>query len=300
MSNQTITGPFEFIIGTNDLQRMWSFLRVFGFDEASSITIEQQAALELYGCVEAQSQLLLRCSATETVVRLVLTDAHVQPMRAFEAGGHGIDFYTTSITEAIERAAQAGGSRPSPVSWTIDTGRHLTEARIVSPDESFAVFCVSYSAGGVPTILDQDAGRLFSEVSLTSWIIPADHIEEEFQFWGRGFGYRNIRRTMLAKDAMVDLMKLPHAEAMGCSMFADDRPRCPVDLLWYPDRTMSRRDDWPLRPGLFALGFRGAGLQTQNLQSGALTTVQVRDSEGRTVTILAGRSPGGIRFHLHS
>lgn len=298
MPNHPVTGPFEFIIGTADLPRTSAFLGVFGLTNKTSITIGEEVALALYGRAEARSQMLLSRPDTETVIRLVLTNMPAKPMSAFEAGGHGIDFYAMDISEAIERAANAGGSRPSPVSWTIDTGRHLTEARIVSPDGSFAVFCVSYSAGGIPTILDQDANDLFSEVSLTSWIIPADLIEREFVFWAREFGYRNIRRTMLSKEAMVGLMKLPHPEAMGCSMFADDKPRCPVDLLWYPDRSMPRRDDWPLRPGLHALGFKSDGRFEPGGADGEFRRIETRDHESLVTTITAGRSPGGIRFHV--
>lgn len=300
MSKHSVTGPYEFIIGTADLQQTSAFLGVFGFTDKTSITVGEEAALALYGRAEARSQMLLFRPDTETVIRLVLTNMPAMAMGAFEAGGHGIDFYTTNITEAIERAANEGGSRPSPVGWTIDNGRHLTEARIVSPDGSFAVFCVSYSAGGIPTVLDQDANGLFSEVSLTSWIIPADLIESEFMFWAQEFGYRNIRRTMLSKEAMVDLMKLPHPEAMGCSMFADDRPRCPVDLLWYPDRSMPRRDDWPLRPGLHALGFKSDERFEPGESDGEFRRIETMDHQGRVTTIMAGRSPGGIRVHVQS
>lgn len=300
MSIQSVTGPNEFIIGTTDLQKCSTFLRVFGFTDALPVTIDEATAVGLYGCAEARNQLLLSRPDTDTAVRLVLTNIPAQPMRAFEAGGHGIDFYTTDISEAIERAARAGGSWPSPVSWTIDTGRHLTEARIVSPDGSFAVFCVSYSAGGIPTILDRDASGLFSEVSLTSWIVPQDLVEREFGFWGQEVGYRNIRRTMLSKEAMVELMKLPHPEAMGCSMYADSGPRCPVDLLWYPDREMPRRDDWPLRPGLYALGFRCEGTFEPKQPGDGFKKIEWRDERGTVKAIVVGRSPGGIRFHIHS
>jgi hypothetical protein len=293
-----ITGPFEFIVGANDLHATAEFLKVFGFDLVRPMMIDEEVAFQLYGCVEARSQLLLSSSATQTNVRLVHTNAAPVAMKPFEAGGHGIDFYTTDIERALELASGAGGSRPSPVSWTIDTGRRLTEARIVSPDGTFTVFCVSYSAGGIPTILDQDDQRLFSEVTLTSWIIPADRIEREFDFWGSAFGYRNIRRTTLSKEAMVDLMQLPRPEVMGCSMFADIKPRCPVDLLWYPDVASALRDDWPLKPGLFALAFK---LSKDKPPTALLDNSNAVTAGGETsrVCVYAGRSPGGIRYHLH-
>lgn len=298
MKIQTFTGPFEFVVGTNDLHSTTSFLRAFGYDQVTPITIDRNVALSLYGCAEAQCQTLLSRSETETAVRLVLTNAPAKPMQEFEAGGHGIDFYTTAIETAIDRAVDAGGSRPTPVSWTIDTGRKLTEARIVSPDGSLAVFCVSYAPGGIPTILDKNSDLMFSEVALTSWIIPRDLIEEEFRFWSDAFGYRNIRRTMLSKEAMVELMKLPHPEEMGCSMYADDRPRCPVDLLWYPERDIPLREDWPLRPGLYALGFKQSFADAPELPGAISHIVRPVASDRKVATITAGRSPGGIRYQI--
>lgn len=292
-----ITGPFEFVIGANDLDATAAFLKVFGFDSIRPALTSGASALQLYGCSEAGNQLILSSSATSTNVRLVQTKTPPMAMKPFEAGGHGIDFYTTDIARALDLASSVGGSRPDPVSWTIDTGRRLTEARIVSPDGSFTVFCVSYSAGGIPTILDTDHQRLFSEVTLTSWIIPADKIELEADFWGTAFDYRNIRRTMLSKEAMVDLMQLPRPEAMGCSMFADSKPRCPVDLLWFPDIKLELRDDWPLKPGLFALAFKLP--QDAALHRPLIDRSQPVAEMSSELPLHFGRSPGGIRYHLH-
>ncbi len=298
MQNHAITGPFEFIIGANDLEKTAHFLEAFGFDARMHVTTDANSATVLYGDAEARHQLVLSQKETETTVRLVKTNVSASAMEAFAAGGHGIDFYTRDISAVIDDASGRGGSRPSPVSWTIDTGRHLTEARIISPDESFTVFCVSYSPGGIPTVLDAREQDTVSEVSLTSWIIPPDLIEQEFAFWSETFGFRNIRRTILDENAMVDLMKLPHPAAMGCSMYADERPRCPVDLLWYPGRSSPLRSDWPLQPGLFALGFKAGSPEVSARLEAGSTRVVVDNGGGETLALLTGRSPGGIRYQV--
>jgi hypothetical protein len=89
---------------------------------------------------------------------------------------------------------------------------------------------------------------------------------------------------------------------MGCSMYADAVPRCPVDLLWYPDKAGELRDDWPLKPGLFALGFRLPEDRSAPHVQALLDCSEHVAGEGKQdeTDIHAGRSPGGIRYLLRS
>lgn len=296
-----ITGPVEFTIGTTDLARTAAFLSVFGLYPYELAPVGAEAARALYGLDGAARQMIL--STLDHVggtVRLIETDKDTGPMIPFECGPHGFDVFTRDVDLTTAMAAHVGGSAAVPVAWEAVKGQPLKEARILAPGEGFAVYSLEMGdEHRSPSVLDTEPDRQHSNIVMTSWVIPPEAFDAERAFWSEAVGYTELLDIDLGPAEMVDLQLQPHATAMRCAQFADEKISCRVDLLVYPDEPVVRRDDWGIRHGLHSIAFRvddlEAAIAALPISFSPIVELGHRVGSSRVAT---GVSPGGIRLEL--
>jgi hypothetical protein len=171
------------------------------------------------------------------------------------------------------------------------------EARALGPEE-FTIFLIESIEQRYPSALDREYWRAHSQMHMLCWIV--DRIDDERRFWQDEAGMRIVRDVALDPQAMVDLMDHPRPVRFGATQVSDPAIHRRMELMYFVDDQVPRRPDWPLRGG-----FHGGAFRTQNLDemlerlpSASFRPVTLAKFGTNTHRVVAGTSPGGVRFEL--
>jgi hypothetical protein len=308
MSAPVLGHPEVTVIGTTDPYRMAACLAIFGAQPEPAPALSSAAAKELYGIDAPLEQLIVRTPGAQGAVRLVATPHAAEPFAPLVAGAYGIDYYTTDMELTLRLAAAAGATGFSEVVGYESEGsvdhdkvpdRLQYEARFLAPDE-MSVFLtdVSTSAVAFPTVLTREPRRLHSELLMLCWVVEDGDVSRDF--WGSEAGLDVVVDVFCGADEMAVLMAHPRSTPLRCVNVADPAKRRRMEFMSYPEETLTRRADWPLRGGLHAAGFPVDDLDRAMaaLPSATFGTVITADDGGGARRAVAGKAPDGARFEL--
>lgn len=308
MSRHVLSHPEVTVIGATDLYRTAAFLSIFGAQPQPAPSIPASVAAELYGVDAEVAQLVLRTPGAQGSVRLVQTPHSAPSFEPLVAGPYGIDFYTTDIELTLRLAEAADATGFSPVVGYESEGtvahdkvadRLQYESRFLAPDD-MSVFLtdVSTSAVAFPTVLTDDPDRLHSELLMLCWVV--EDADEEKRFWSAEAGMEAVVDVFCGAEEMRQLMAHPTATPLRCVNVADEGKHRRMEFMAYPDERLGRRPDWPLSGGLHAAGFYVEDLDAamSALPTASFGIPVVADEGNGPRRVVAGRSPGSVRFEL--
>lgn len=230
----TVTSVSDIVIRAADPLATAAFLTTFGAAVEWLPPIPAAQAEERYGEHAQLGQFRAATPGTVGGVRIVETGRAVRGLRPFTAGGYGIDYYTSDVELAARLVTRRASLPAPPLAWQED-GQELIEARVVDPTDTFAVFLPQMERVSRlhPSTLDDDQTRMYSELCMTSWIVPDHAIADERAFWTEIAGLDVVLETEMDAADMGTLMG--HRSApLRSIQFAKPGSPCLIDLLSYP------------------------------------------------------------------
>jgi hypothetical protein len=300
--------PESTIIGATDLARMAAFFSVFGAQPERLPPLPREAAQALYGHDRELPQLLLREPGIRTTIRLVETPLASPPFEPLKSGAYGIDYYSRDLELTLDALQHVGRGAVSPLVVYGVPGNRTRELLTFGPDE-LPVFLtdVRITDRPWPTLLDQDASRIHSELLMQVYVTSAPVIEQ--RFWLEEAGLVNAYPNASSyddgeqtewNDEMQRLMFTPRNTPLAGINVTSPGGLHKMELLDYPEETVTPRDDWPLRAGFFAGGFDVARLETaiEQLPSASFGEIISADRGQGLQRAVRATSPGSIRFEL--
>lgn len=202
----------------------------------------------------------------------------------YSPGGYDVSLYTRSLITSRDELASAG--------WTVGPIGHVAlgplvmeQTKVVGPDGLRVVLIESNRRR--PSVLDDDADRLHSEVHSVVWCVPT--LDEAVPFW-REAGFGDVAEFPIDDPAVASFLELPQPKVpirMALLSGGDHRPMR-FELLEFPAELVG--DPAPEAPGIGALVFelpdpqKVTGLPVTNLTQ-----------TGNSVTATA---PGGVRLEV--
>ncbi|GAB3597470.1 hypothetical protein [Microbacterium tumbae] len=304
-----LTYPETTIIGTTDVGRMAAFFSVFGAQPVRVSPIPRAAARVLYGIDAELSQIVLHEPGIDTTIRLIETPHSAPAFEPLKYGPYGIDYYTRDLALSMDILRAAGADRFSPLVGYGAEGNRNYELLFFGPDE-LGVFLTDTVATDQPwpTKLVDDPARTHSEVLMHVWVVKDAELER--RFWTEEAGLLVVSGSdgdawtnethQEWNDEMQRLMYTPRNTPLHGINITDAGRHHKIELLDYPEETVTERPSWPLRGGFFAGAFYVDDLDQAKagLPSATFSDTVVLDEgrgEKRAVTAM---SPGCVRFEL--
>lgn len=305
--------PRVSVIGSTDLARTAAFFSVFGARPQRLPDVDADAAAALYGVEGAVEQwTMVTPGVDHHQLVLVATPHDAVPFAPLTAGAYGLDYFSTDIELTLRLLAGAGatdasplvGYGPDPVQHDGDPARWRNyEARLLAPDDIsiFVTDILRSEQSLYPTLLDDEPERLHSEMLQLCWV--SDDIEADLAFWTGEAGLRLMGDGFPDSAEMARLMNHPRSTPLrdlALGAVGPTRFRTKIELMAYPEETVTRRPDWPLRGGLHAAGFLVDDLEQTmtDLHSASFgDVVEVDRGQGRQACVTA-TSPDQLRFEL--
>jgi hypothetical protein len=306
--------PDVSVIGSTDLARTAAFFSIFGSHPERLPDIGSAAAEALYGLEGPLAQwALVTPFAPHHRLVLVLTPNSPEPFAPLVAGAYGLDYFSTDLDLTLELAAGAGATGISPVvsygeEPTINADRVGTyrnsEARFVGPDE-ISIFVTnvhnSHSAG-YPTLLQERPEMMHSEMLQLCWV--SAEIDRDLDFWLEEAGFQLLGDGFPESSEMANLMAHPRVTPLrdlAITAQGSVVNKTKIELMGYPQETVTRRADWPLRGGLHAAGFTvedDLEVVIKSLPSASFGEVVTTDRGHGPQRAVRATSPDGLRFEL--
>lgn len=287
-----LSSPDAVVLGTNTMDATAAFLETIGFAETDRTVLSADASQALYGLSgEAEQRTFAVRDASGRAlpgrIRVVRTDEEPLEYDPYRTGGHAVDVYCLDQEEG-SRLAKEGGAEVG------ETVVFATKFFTLS-----GTFCIIPGGGPVvllgsenrlPSALDDDPSRLFSQVHSLIWTVP--DLEAALGFFAAA-GLPEVRRNVFQADpAVAGLMALPEPVPFTMALLADEQ-KTPsrLELLGFDAEVPSVPDPGrPLRPGQLLLSFSVDSLdETRALLSrhGASFSAVASVGAGRAVTAQA-------------
>lgn len=303
MTPPLLSSPDAVVLGTNTLDATSAFLETIGFAETDRTVLTAEAAQALYGLGREAEQrtFAVRNAAGEALpgrIRVVHTDEEPLEYDAYRTGGHAIDVYCLDQEEG-SRLAKGSGAEVG------ETTVFKTPFFTLS-----GTFCIIPGGGPVvllgserrlPSVLDEDPSRIFSQVHSLIWIVP--ELGPSLEFFAAA-GLPEVRRNVFEADpAVAALMALPEPAPFSMALLADEGSTpSRLELLAFdsPDVRLTPEPGRPLRPGQLILSFSVDSVDDVRAvlaEHGASFGTTASVGGARAVT---AQAPGEIWFELRS
>lgn len=295
----TATSVSDIVIRATDPLATAAFLTTFGAAIELLPPIPPAQSAERYGEAVQLAQFRAATPGTFGGVRVVETRRAVRHLEPFTAGGYGIDYYTSDVELAARLATRRATLPAPPLAWQED-GQELIEARLVDPSDTFAVFLPQMERISRlhPSALDDDPARMYSELCMTSWIVPDGMIADERAFWTEVAGLDVVLETEMDAADMGTLMG-HRAAPLRSIQFAKPGSPCLVDLLSYPTIDV----DGHLAGGAvaaIALDVPAAGLPAFGCRRSKTAGSMIADRGRGPEQLTLAATPSGIPLELWS
>lgn len=292
----TIDSVSEVVIRSESPLQTTAFLTTFGGAVETLPPIPHELAHAWYGATRELRQLRVATPGSTGAVRVVESTSSLRRLTPFTEGGYGIDYYTSDVHLASRMAARRGHLPAPPLAWQEDD-QELIEARLEDPSATYAVFLpqMERTSRLHPSLLDADPHRMYSELCMTSWIIPRENRDAECAFWTEQLGLTVVIDTEMDGKDMGTLMG--HApEPLHSVQFALQGSPCLVDLLSYGEGRITPADTNMSAVAAIALGASRDVAARINPHTRPMQADRGRGSEYVTRTT----SPSGIPLEIWS
>jgi hypothetical protein len=303
-----LSSPTTSVVGTTDLGRMAAFFSVFGAQPRRLPPVSRDSARALYGHDSELRQLLLTEPGTGTTIRLVETPLAAPAFEPLRSGAYGIDYYTRDLELTLDMLERVGRGPVSPLVVYGVPGNRTHELLTFGPDE-LPVFLTDVRITDSPwrTLLDDDPLRTHSELLMQVYVTESPDTERRFWLGEAGLlnaypdasEYGDSEQTEW-NDEMQRLMFTPRNTPLdGINVTGTDRNH-KMELLSYPQETVTPRESWPLRAGFFGGGFEVEDLEQTMaaLPSATFGDIATADQGTGEQRVVSGCSPASIRFEL--
>jgi catechol 2,3-dioxygenase-like lactoylglutathione lyase family enzyme len=304
VSAPVLGAPEVTVIGAADVDAMAAFLCVLGCEARPTPALDQAASLALYGLDAPLRQIVLATPGGGGTVRVVETPNAAAPFEPLVVGPYGVDFYATDVQLSMGLARATGAFVTELVEYDVRGEVMLStepqyETRYVGP-EALSVFVSDILSCGhrFPTLLDDEPGRLHSELNMLCWVVG--DLEATADFWTREAGLQVVVDRYEGEDGMIDLMAHPGPTPLRTINVADAARTRRLEFMHYTEAQTGSRPDWPLHGGLHAAGFVVDDLDATMaaLPSATFEAPCEADDGAGPVRAVAAAAPGGVRFEL--
>lgn len=283
--------PDLVVVGASDVEATTAFFVALGMEERHRIPLTAEVSSALFGLEGPSQEVVLGTpGATGGGVLVIGTSVPQADRDDFFRGGHAIDYYTTDIHRSVA-VAQEAGAKVGPVADYTFGPVQLTQAMAIGPDGLPIVFVgIDHR---LPSVLDQDASRLHSEVH--SVVASVDDIAAETAFWTEVAGFELKSQFPIDLPAVSEFMMLPRHAPVKMSVMTGPGAQPPrFELLAYDDADGRLVPSRPLSAGAIVPVFAVAPFDDFLARATAAgATVEA----GAVVTgarIVPLRSPGGV------
>ncbi|MEE6165656.1 MULTISPECIES: VOC family protein [unclassified Mycolicibacterium] len=309
MLNPILNAPSCTVIGSTDPERLVAFLSVFGGQPRRVPSLPAATARALYGVEQPLRQFIIDEPGFGSAIRIVETPHPAPQFAPLQAGPYGIDYYTRDIELSTGMLKSIGAQHfsplvgytgtPSPEGPQI-TGHVTHELLLIGPDE-LAIFLtdVNSTSRPWPTALNDAPRRTHSELLQACWVVT--DMELDKAFWVEEAGLHCVLDEIPEVDEMQRLMFTPGNSPLRCVHVTEGIGGHKIEMMSYPEESVGRRPDWPLRGGLHASAFRVGDLDAacEKLPSAQFGPVARADLGSGMQRAVSATSPGsGVRFEL--
>ncbi|MEO3786021.1 hypothetical protein ABGB12_22050 [Actinocorallia sp. B10E7] len=254
----SLSSPDAVVLGTNTMDATAAFLQNLGFAEVDRTVLTADASQALYGLTgEAEQRTFaVRDASGQALpgrIRVVRTDEEPLPYDAYRTGGHAIDVYCLDQEEG-SRLAKEGGADVGETTVFKTPFFTLTGTFCIIPGGGPVVLLGAERR--LPSVLDNDPSRIFSQVHSLIWVVP--ELGPSLEFFAAA-GLPEVRRNVFDADpAVAGLMALPEPVPFSMALLADEQSTpSRLELLGFdsPDVPLTPDPGRPLRPGQLLLSF---------------------------------------------
>ena len=287
-------------LGSNDPVKTAAYLAAYGHTSSAAPDIVREAARGLYGLDGPLRQIVARPSDLSGEIQIIGTPNQPKRMEPFQAGYHGLDFYTSDIGHSRDVAIAAGGVASNPTVYAAGKASIL-ESRILAKDLEYALYITEVADRPFPSALDSQPKRQYSDIVTVVAFVDERDVEAETEFWTKNAGLELFRKDLeFDGDSMQALMDLPSKATMGAVQFCDRRRRRRLELLFYRDTDAVRSTSAQLSPGLHSIGFPVADLDraVKAFSDVTFCDAQTVDCGHGSAATVSALSPSGLRFEL--
>ncbi|WP_459984891.1 hypothetical protein [Nocardioides sp. AN3] len=309
MKNSVLPAPSGAVMGAQDMGAIAAFLGVFGGQPRRLPVLSPEASEHLYGISGPSEQLLIEEPGSAGTIRVVQTPHAALPFVPLQEGPYGVDYYSRDLELSLSMLAAAGGTTTSRlVGYTGDpafhapeeTGHITHELMVIGPEElRLFLTDVRRTTNPWPTLLSTDSARTHSELLQVVWVVG--DIELELRFWRDEVGMIVVLDEVPELDEMQALMFTPRNSPLRCVHVTDAVGHHKIELLSYPEETLTPYPHDQLRGGLKSVAFDVHDLAAtmRALPSATFAPVVTADRGRGPQRVVAGRSPSGsVCFEL--
>jgi hypothetical protein len=294
-----LPSPIDVVVGASDMEAAAGFLILFGFEKGASAELPAHAASALYGIDGPVEELVMAVpGADRGRVRLVSTPNPARSFGRFDARPFAIDLFSTDMEKSVELAVE-GGYHTSPI-----TDHHfgpvtIREVEITGPDK-LIVTLLQNDAGRMSSVLDDDPGRLHSEVHAFVW--SDTDLDRLIGYW-TDRGLQSRMDAVLDTPGLGALVGVPDEEVkLRLTVFADTDARpVRVEFVEFLGKPSNPQPTLPLAAGLHAPAFEVEDLDAAvsglaPAEIGEIISVNTAvHPNARAATAV---TPGGQRFEV--
>lgn len=280
------------VVGAREPEVCARFLRTFGFEVVSTMTLDAACAGALYGLDGPTTEMRLSAGGDGGDVLVVATPHAPASAGPLALGPHAVDLYTRDVERSRELAGQSGAVCGPIVDYSVGPLR-IRECKVTGPDQLALVFIEVDRRR--PSLLDRDPARLHSEVHSAVWLVR--EIEEALRFWRGEAGLIVLLDATFREPAVARLMELPRPDTpvrltvLGSADAAPPR----LELIECLEERGEPVPAWPLRPGLHAVVAAAPAVDAATrVLPGVAWGQAVRLPDGTGA--VAGAAPGGVRI----
>lgn len=309
MAKATLNAPSCTVIGSVHPERMTAFLSIFGGQPRRIPNLPAAAAYALYGIEQQLRHFVIDEPGFNSAIRIVETPHAAPSFTPLQAGPYGIDYYTRDIELSVAMLECAGAKNFSPLIGYTGTPSpegpqitgHVTHELLLHGPDELAVFLTDVNTTSRPwhTALTDEPLRTHSELLQACWVVSDMDLDR--RFWVEEAGLSCVLDEIPEVDEMQQLMFTPGNSPLRCVHITKGAGHHKIEMMNYPQESVGRRPDWPLRGGLHASAFTVEDLDTAraalpSARFGPLARADIGAGPQRVVT---ATSPGaGVRFEL--
>ncbi|MEX1310978.1 MAG: VOC family protein [Candidatus Sulfomarinibacteraceae bacterium] len=295
-----LPSPVDVVVGASDMEAATRFLIHFGFEMGVAGTLPAEAARALYGIDAPVDELVMAApGAPRGRVRLVSTPNPARTYAPFDARPFAIDLFTADMDRSVAEARKAG-YHTSPVTDHRFGPVTIREVEIIGPDR-VVMTLLEPSAGRRPCILDDDPGRLHSEVHAFVW--SDTDLDRHIGYW-TDRGLQTLMDVVMETPGLGALVGAPDEDVkLRLTVFADQPEARPirVEYVEFIGKPSQPQPTLPLAAGLHAPAFELEDLdavleELAPAEIGEVVAVDTPVHPGmRAATAV---TPGGHRFEV--
>jgi len=240
------------VIGASDLDTSARFWEALGFTLTSSERLPAELAATLYGKHKPVETLAVAVpGSTVGWIRLVETDGSPRVWRPYMRARSVLEFFARELDDAESIVRSAGGEVVARTEFARGETRNR-EVRLFGPDQ--VEIGLTESTGNRPSLLN--SGRELSELATMLWFVES--VEAAIS---------DIPELEVYSDSSIEAWP-PACEFLG---LPDPAPAirtaylgetgAPLERLQLLELTGHRLEtdpSWPIRPGIFAVGWEAA------------------------------------------